>query len=182
MLDNPLITLLIAAITAGEVAAGIEGLPIAQAFQPTQEGVPTEPSAFLHKVFDHPLGMPERSDVWDSEAETIAHTETQRYETTFQISTLATQDPNAVDSQTQYTASDILNLVRYILQNSTTIATLQAQNVGILKIDQVRNTPFVDDRGRHEFSPSLDFVIEHVQTITSVAPIVSNVEIQLDRV
>lgn len=179
MLDNVLIPLIISTILTGEAIAGISGTPIAQAFQPTQQGVNTAPTAYLYKIGDHPLGMPERADSWDEPSGTIIHVETQDYETTFQISALSTQDPL---NQTQYTASDILNLIRSILQSSASIAALQAQGVGVLKIEQVRNLPFVDDFDRHEYQPSLDFTVQHKQIIVSTAPIVASVEIQLDRV
>ncbi len=177
MLDNPLIILLIATIKAGEATAGIAGTPVAQAFQPTQEGVSSAPTAYMHKLFDHPLGSPQRADVWNGTK--IIHTETQDYETTFQISALSIQDPN---NQEQLTASDILNLVRSILQSMDTITALNAQGVGMLRVDQVRNQPFVDDQGRNEYQPSLDFTVQHKQIITSTAPIVGSVEFQLDRV
>ena len=179
MFDNPLITLLISTIIAGEPVAGIPNTPLAQAFQPTQQGVNTGPTAYLYKIYDVALGSPQRSDVWNQTSETIVHTETQEYETTFQISALSTQDPN---NQNQLTASDILNLIRSILQSTSTIAALAAQGVGMLRVHDIRNTPFVDDRGRNEYSPSLDFTVQHKQIITSTAPIVSEVEIVLDRV
>ena len=179
MLDNPLITLLIATIIAGEAIAGIPGTPIQQAFQPTQQGTPSAPTANIYKLGDLVLGSPQRSDVWDKASGTIVHVETQDYETMFQISALSTQVPS---NQTQLTASDILNLVRSILQSSATIQALADQGVGMLRVHDVRNIPFVDDRGRNEYSPSLDFIVQHKQIITSTAPIVAAVEIQLERV
>jgi hypothetical protein len=177
MLDNQLITLLISTIIAGEADAGIAGSPIQQAFQPTQQGVPKTASAFMYKVGDIALGSPQRSDTWTDPM--IVHVETQDYETTFQISALSIQSPT---NQSQYTASDILNLIRSILQSSNTIATLAAQGVGMLRVHEIRNVPFSDDFGRNEYSPSLDFIVQHKQITTSTAPIVSEVEIILDRV
>lgn len=179
MLDNPLITLLIATIIAGEAIAGISGTPVQQAFQPTQQGVPSGANIFTYKIGDHPLGTAERSDRYDQPTDTIIHTETQDYETTFQFSALSIQDP---DNQSQYTASDILNLVRSILTSTASIASLQEQGVGILKIEQVRDANFVDDYGRNEYGPSLDFTVQHKQVIVSTSPIVSSVEIIVDRV
>lgn len=196
MLDNQLITLIISTIIAQEAAAGISGTPIKQAFQPTQQGVNTLPTAYLYKIGDAPIGSPSRLDGFgDMNLTTEAgsniltesgdilvagnawvHTEAQWYETTFQISALATQDPA---NQTQYTASDILNLIRYILQSSATIAALQAQRVGILRVMQVRNTPFVDDRQRHEYEPSFDFIVTHQQIIRTPAQVVSTEEINI---
>lgn len=176
MLDNPLITLVISAILAGESAANIAGTPVKQAFQPTAQGVNTRPTAYLYKLYDHRVGFVARTDVWDKVNGFMVHTETQQYTTTFQISTLATQDPK---TPTQYTASDILNLIASILQSSVTIATLEAQDVGILHIDEVRNPYFLDDFQRNEASPSLDFTLAHHQTITTRSPIISEYEYRI---
>lgn len=169
MLDNRLIALVISTVIAGEATAGIPGTPIKQAFQPTLQGANTQPTAYLHKVGDRRVGSPRRSDVWDQDDAVMIHMELQKYETTFQISALATQDPK---TPTQYTASDILNLIAYILQSSATIAAFEAQGVGILRVTDVRNPYFLDDRMQNEASPSFDFTLTHSQVITSTVPVV----------
>ncbi len=176
MLDNPLIILLLSTINAQLAAAGIADTPIVQADQPTQQGVFTSPAGYLHKLGDVRRGSPQRSDIWDPMAETEVHTESQVYETTFQISTLAIQTPGNL---TQKTASDIANALAYILQSETTIETLNAQGVGMLKISDVRNPYFKDDRDRFEASPNLDFTVCHNQTIITTAPIATDVNFNL---
>lgn len=179
MLDNPLITLIIATIIAGEQIADIPNTPVKQAFQPTQQGANTQPTAYMFKVFDHPLGFPERSTVYDSVAQKMVHTETQVYETTLQISTLATQDPTDTN---QLTASDILNLIASILRSDNSLVALNAQGVGLISVGTARNTPIVDDRQRHEFQPSFDFVVAHKQIVTSTAPVLQSTEFEIESV
>jgi len=201
MLDNPLIALLISTIIAGEAVAGIAGTPLKQAFQPTNQGVNSGPTAYMYKIGDELIGSPwrgeaptggdyltENNDYLTTEAgdnlieetdEVLVHTEIQQYATTFQISTLSTQDPA---NTTQYTASDILNLIRSILQSDATISTLNDNDVGILRVDSVRNTPFIDDRNRNEYSPSMDFTVTHHQIINSISNAVSSFELTVDRV
>lgn len=176
MLDNQIIAIVIATIIAGEATAGIPGTPIKQAFQPTQQGVDTAPTAYIHKLGDHRYGYPLYSDIWDEVHSKMVHTESQQYETSFQISALSTQDPA---NTAQYTASDILNFIASILQSASVVASLQTQDLGILRISDVRNIPFIDDRDRNEYAPSLDFVIQHKQTIISEVPIVNIMEIGL---
>lgn len=176
MLDNALIKLIIATLIAQEATAGIPGTPIKQAFQPTQQGVNTAPTAYLHKLGDRRIGSPFRSDVWDEINEVEIHTELQQYETDFQISALATQDPA---TPTQYTASDILNLIAYSLQSEYMITTLQAQGVGILRVRDVRNPYFKDDRARNEASPNLDFTVTHKQIVTSQVPVLQSTEFNI---
>lgn len=176
MLDNQLIALIISTLVAGEATAGIAGTPIAQAFQPTQQGVNTQPTAFIYKIADKRYGYPRWEDVWNPDTSAIDHVESQQYETTFQLSALATQNPKTPN---QYTASDICNLCAHILQSAAGVQTLQAQGVGIERVTDVRNPPFQDDRSRFEFNPSFDFVVTHKQVISSTTPILQSTEIQI---
>jgi len=109
-----------------------------------------------------------------SESITSAHAEVtveeQVYESTFQVSALATQDPA---NPNQLTASDIVNYGAYIMQSGVTVAAIEAQGVGILKIGDIRNPYFTDDRQRYEASPSFDFTLTHKQVIISAPPILS---------
>jgi hypothetical protein len=179
MLDNQLIALIISTIIAQEAAAGIPGTPIAQAFQPTQQGVNTVPTAYLYKVGDRRYGFVGRTDVWNATTSQMIHTEIQQYETTLQFSALATQNPA---TPTQYTASDILNFIAYILQSSVTIAALEAQGVGVERITEVRNPYFLDDRQQFEASPSFDVIFTHKQIITTTTPIAQSIELQIAEV
>ena len=94
----------------------------------------------------------------------------QQYESTFQISGLSTQDPT---NPNQLTASDICNYAASIMQSRTTVATLEAQDVGVLKITNIRNPYFSDDRQRYEANPSFDFTLTHKQIIVTAPPILS---------
>jgi hypothetical protein len=110
---------------------------------------------------------------------TMVHTEEQQYETTFQLSALATQNPA---TPTQYTASDICNLCAAILQSSVAIQTFEANGVGIERVTDVRNPYFDDDRQQNSASPSFDYCLTHKQTIKSTTPIISTTVIQIDEV
>lgn len=104
------------------------------------------------------------------------YTEVQQKSSLFQIMALATQDPAATES---LTASDIANLACYVMQSVQAIQTLEAQGVGILRIPQVRNPYFSDDRERYEAAPSFDFTLTHKQTIITTIPIVTETEFQI---
>jgi len=176
MLDNELIALIRATIIAQEAAAGIPGLPIKQAFQPTQQGANTEPTGYLYKIGDRRVGFPRVSDAWDEQNSRMVHTELQKYETTFQFSALATQDPKA---PRQYTASDVLNLAAYTLQSSAAIAAFEARGVGVLRVTDVRNPNFLDDRQRFEASPSFDATFTHDRVVVTTSPVVAIEEYQI---
>lgn len=184
MLDNQLFTLLIAIIEAAEPGAGIPnvagqpGVPVYQSYQPQQQGVPTGPAAFLHIINHHRYGYPEKTDRWEppvppAEDGRMIHRETQILETMFQLDALATQDPNAPN---QYTASDIVKLMSYIMQSDETLRQLRAAGVGIERITDVRNPQLVDDRDRFEASPSFDFVLTHKLIVESDVPVLQSEE------
>ena len=176
MNDNELISLIISTVLAQEAVVGITGTPIQQAFQPTQQGVPTQKSGFLYKIMDMKVGYPYRSEQWDEDNQTIIHTERQEYETTFQMSALSTQDPK---STTQYTASDVCNLFSMILQSEKTVEALADQGIGVSKIFDVQNPYFTDDRGRNEANPSFDFSIIHKRIVISASPVIQSTEIKI---
>lgn len=170
MLDNELFRLIIGTMNAQLVLAGIPGVPIAQANQPTQQGVTIQPAAWLYKLGDVEQGYPEKTYAYVNGAE--VYTQKQVLKTMFQLSALATQNPAVT---TQFTASDILNIMSMVLQSDVTIQTFSAVGVGILDIKDIPNPYFTDDRGRFEASPNLSFSITHTRTITYPATYVTDV-------
>lgn len=149
---------------------------VKQAAQPNMQGTPTGPVIFMTKLPDYRYGSRGIVDEWIPD--TIGggveqHTETQQYESTFQLNALSTQDP---DDLAQPTAADLLNYAAYIMQSMATIATLNAQDIGIERITQVRNVPFKDDRDQFEYSPSFDFVLTHKQIVTTEIDVLQSTE------
>lgn len=159
MTDNELIKLFLPIINTGLQDAGLTNVVVTQSNQPTQQGINIAPTVYFYKIGDHRYGWVDREDKWDGINN--VHTEVQIYETTFQISALVLQKPN---NTLTYTASDLVNEVAYIMQNESTLQTLSDSNVGILRITDVRNPYFLDDRDNFEASPSFDFILTHKQT------------------
>lgn len=174
-LDNQLFSALIAIINAGLPAWSITAT-VKQSMQPTTQGVPPGPTVFIFKIGDRRYGSKKVVDAWNEDLQQQEQTETQQYETTFQISALAIQDPSNVDS---LTASDIVNSVAAIMNSDSTIQTLEADGMGIYRITDVRNPYFQDDKGNNEASPSFDFTITHKQVSVTVIPTADPVSIQI---
>lgn len=176
MLDNLLIQNIRTAMIAGEAAAGIAGLPVKQSFQPVQQGANSVATAYFYIIGHRRIGSPQRSDEWSVSQGKMVHTETQQYETTIQITVLAPQDPA---NTTAKTAGDIANLMAYILQNEVTIQSLRENDIGILRIGDVRNPPFSNDKEQNEFNPNFDSIFTHKQVIISEAPVLTATEFQV---
>lgn len=168
-----------AMINAGLSTLGIGDIAVKQSYQPTMQGAETGPTVYLFKVADRRRGSPRRESVYDPDTETFIHTETTAYETTFQASALVTQNPANVNS---VTASDLINYVSAILQSEMGLDYLQSKGLGILRIGDVRNLIFENDRQQFQAQPSFDFILTHNQVIVSEVPAVISTEYQISRV
>jgi hypothetical protein len=179
MRDNDLIRLWLPILQDGLLAAGYERVVVKQANQPTAQGVNTDPTVYFYKVSDHRYGFLRRDDVWNPDTSSMVHTELQQYETTFQISALVRQNPRTPN---QYTASDLVNECAAIMQSDSTRQILIQSDVGILRVMDVTNPYFTDDRDQFEASPSFDFVLTHKQTRVSTQPVIESVDYNIQRV
>ncbi len=181
MLDNEIIKEIVAIIRAGLTAAGTpySTATLSQKNQPTQQGAPSAPAVFLYKIGDHRYGSVGRQDTYNEYDAEFIHTETQAYETTFQVSTLVSQNPA---NTTAMTASDLANRVAAIMQSSSTLETLRSKGLGIYRVTDVRNPYFTDDRDRNEASPSFDFTVTHKQVIISTTHVVETAAFNFHRV
>ena len=162
MTDNQLFALIGAQLTACLAAQGWTAT-ILQKDQPTLQGIPSGNVVFMEKIFDHPYGTAGTAYAYESASNTFNDTETQVYESTFQISTLWPQDPS---NDAIPTASDVLNMLKMWLTGGPTIRALIAGGASLLKVSQVRNPAFQDDKDQQEFHPSFDVVMVHNSAVT----------------
>jgi hypothetical protein len=176
--DNTLIQLFLPIIKSGLIADGFDDVVVQQANQPTQQGVPTSPTVYFYKTGNKRYGFLGRLDEWEPIGSSMVHHEKQYYETTFRIQTLVLQN---VKSPT-YTSSDLANEVASILQSDRTLTILNTQGVGILRITDIVNPYFTDDRDNFEALPSFDFTMLYLNDRLSTNPIVDSFESGIYRV
>ena len=179
MNDNELIKEIIATINANLALWDLTGVIVKQSFQPTTQGAETNTTAYLHKLFDKRYGFVKKIDTWNSTTSKMIHTESQPYETTFQITVLSIQNPKNIQS---LTAADIANAICSILQSDFALKSFQEKGIQILRVTDVRNPSFVDDKERNEYSPSFDFVLTHEKTKTWETPVFESTEFNINRV
>lgn len=171
--DNALFTLLGIILNAALVQRGLTGVVVQQAEQPTQQGVPKGPVVLMTKIGpDIRFGFLQENDAYDSDQQKMIHTEKQYTESTFQLGVLYPQNASALT----YTASDLTNICAGIMQSSATRAALKLQGVSILRIREVRNPYFTDDKDRFEANPSFDFVLCYEQVYTTEIPVIQSTE------
>lgn len=179
MKEKALTALINATIKAGfQAQVPPLNYPVAAAYQPTQQAVPSTPVVYLYKVGpDQRYGFLKREDIWDGSK--FVHTETQIYTSTYQAMALF---PQTAGNTTSDTAADLVETVAAILQSDAGRAQLQTKKVGILRVQAIRNIPFVDDKGRNEFAPSFDFTVTHTDVRISQTPAVEAFEVDIKRV
>lgn len=170
MNDNQIIELFLPIISAGLTARGYSNVSVVAANQPTQQGINTSGTVYFYKVSNKRYGYLSTIDEWDSNNDTMVHTEIQPFESVYQVSGLVLQDPTDTSKPT---ASDLVNEVAWILQSQNTITTLMNSDVGILRISEIRNPYFTDDRDQFEANPSFDFTLTYRDVRVSTAPIIT---------
>jgi len=165
--DNMLIQLFLPIIQAGLIADGFNNVVTQQANQPTQQGIPTDPTVYFYKVSNKRYGFLGRFDQWDSNTSTMIHNERQYYETTFRIQALVLQSAKSPT----YTASDLANEVACIMQSDSTLKILNAAGVGILRVTDISNPYFTDDKDNFEALPSFEFTSLYLNDRVTTSPI-----------
>lgn len=169
MTTDELIQLFIPIIQTGLTTAGFTTTAILQAYQPTKVGVVEGSALYFYKTGDKRYGFMSNQSVWDVVHSQMVLTETQYYETTFNIMSW-----NGAVNFIENVTSDIINIAAYSLQNQNAVTTFQNAGVGIYRVTDIKNITIFDDRDRYNFVPSFDFTLSHTTTITSVIPKVSD--------
>ena len=191
--DFDIAELIIQVLRTGLDALGLNAIGIKQQYQPRQVGIESGPTLYFFKVVAPRYGFPSRKDVYQSDSNRFRHTETIWRTPTYQISgySIRTQQRfrdlgfaptrhnfnrgNFSGTLPLLTASDIVEMAADVMQTGSTRLALLARNVGIIRITDVRESYFSDERRRYEQNPSFDFQLSYRHTITTmVDPVASH--------
>lgn len=170
MRDNQLIQIFLPIIQQGLIDAGITGVTVAQENQPTQQGINDNPTIYFQKISSKRCGFQGFRDVWNEENEEMEHTEIILMECMFKVSCLFKQNPSTPD---QLTASDLVQEVALILNSQKTIQTLQSYEIGIMRLMDITNMYFINDRDQYYAKPSFNFILRFVERRLSTVPVVT---------
>ncbi len=178
MNENPLYVAVRALLVARLPLRGVV-CAVKRSEQPTQQGVPSGPVLFYSEISIIRHGFEQRKNVWNEEAGTFDHVQSQQCETMLQFSALAPQNP-ADDAE--LTASDMLLAAASVLGSDFGRASLRSQGVGILRIRDVRVGYAIDDRMQHKPNPTFDAVFTHRVSFVEQVPAVTGREYAIHRV
>jgi len=168
--DNTLIQLFLPIINAGLTADGFDGVTVMQSNQPSMQGINTAPTIYFFKIGNKRYGFLGRYNKWNANTSQMVHTEAQYIESTWQMSALALQNPSNIDLPT---ASDYINEVASIMQSDATRDILNESGVGVLRVSDISNPYFLDDRDNFEAHPSFDITFVYENFRTNDSPVVS---------
>jgi hypothetical protein len=176
VLDYEIIQIVRPLIIDGLTAQGIDS-KVLMNYQPTKQGKQNN-TVYFFVVNDKNVGSLERQSYWDSDLNEMVYTEAQQKETMFQVNTIVKQDP----SNLTITAKDLCTKVQMILESRKVLDILSSNDMGLLRITDIRNTPFEDDDENYSYNPSFDFVITHKEKITSDVPIIDTFNYDIRRI
>jgi hypothetical protein len=156
--DNALTALVITELGAQLALQGFSDVVIQQAYQPTQQGIPTLATVYIYRSDTDPYGFSGVQFPYNSLSSDIDSVETQLYEDNFSIQTLVIQDPNNLT----YTSMDLAIEVHSILSSVKFISFLRSYNIGILRPRGIKNSYFVDDKDNFQSLPTFNFTLVHL--------------------
>jgi len=174
MKDNDLIAYF---ATQREAAVALAGwdVVVLQGFQPTQQGAPTKPTVVIEKLSDHEYGWPMSGKyILDALPPPVGQKlpdftqyDEQWVESTFQVTSLILQDPTDLSLPTP---SDIAHQLKLYMNARQVIWKFQQQGVAILRVTDIRNPKFEDDRDLFEANPNFDVVLQHKRQLVFKVP------------
>lgn len=179
MTEKQLYTLLCTVIADGLLTMfGLDGtaVNVRQGYQPTIQGRPGGPAVLLTNQPARRYGFLGRTDVWDDNTQTMVHTETQVMTTQFQVGALWPQNPLAEDAETSPTAGDLVNYATRIIQSDAGREALKTGGASILRVTDIQNPNFKNDRDQFESSPSFTFTVCHTFVDVSTTPVVDQAD------
>lgn len=167
MRDKPLFILLRQTLIAGLVARGLTDVLVTQAFQPTQQGQPSARTVYFSKAFEHAHGSPKSSSIYDGTGRVLKRNDKQIIESTYTFGATVTEN---ITDMSALTVSDLLKIARAIVQTTDFQQTLIENDVGILRVLDIREPKIRSDRDQFKTEPTFDLIVSHRDTYTVAVP------------
>ena len=162
-------------------ANGINDLPVVQLNQPTQQPR-GDAGVFFSFLFDDHVGWMVSDMEYDPVADDFKFTEAQHMIGSIQISVLYPFNPEIHDPSTRPTAKDVANYLAMKMKSMNYIRFFRAAGLGILRVKNVRQNPFENDRDQYEFMPSFDMELTYNREIGQTVPRIVEILGTIERV
>lgn len=182
MTANETLALIISTISTMMTQVGYP-ISVQSAYQPTQQGTQFSPFIAINYVSGRRYGYPQVTEkvVIDNTngSMSMERIETYWLEEVYQITAYAIASPNDIASPTAYTYA---TRAAAILQSAQARTILLNNGAGFIRISEIRTPFFDDERGRNEMSPSFDFTVSRQEQLIYSVPIVTALDVNLQRV
>lgn len=159
----------------------LQDVPVVQLDQPTQQPRGTS-GVFFTNLYDVRIGWKSSDIKYDEVNDCFLFTERQHMEALIQISVLYPFFPDKDNAITKRTAKDIANYLAQKLNSDNSIFIFNSVGIGVLRISDIRQQSFDNDRDQFEFMPSFDLNIVYNRKINQKVPKIKDIVYDIYRV
>lgn len=179
MKDNALFTLLKTQLHAGLFPLSPDPIRVLKSYQPSQQGMPSVPTVWLHKIADVRTGFPGVREERDDAAGMMREITTQVMLATFQVSaTLITDD----DDPQALTAPDVLKQAATVMQSRRFQLAVKAAGANILRIGNITTVDVSGDYAGRDLQPFFEFQINHTDISVTEIPFITRTRLLMARI
>lgn len=164
---------------------GVSELNVLQAYQPNITGRLSAPTLSMFNVNYrfHGWGRREYPKGFDPITRTLEKKVIQKMETIIQMNVTAPRLGPGIEAQPIYiTAADIATSIVILMQSSDFVQHLLKHNMKILRITDMRNLRFFDERDNHNSLISFDVTIIHDHVSVVSVPFAEPIDYDIKRV
>lgn len=179
MKDNALFTMLKTQLHAGLLSLSPDPIRVLKSYQPSQQGMPSAPTVWLHKIADVRTGFPGVREERDDEAGMMREITTQVMLATFQVSATvitADDDPQAI------TAPDVLKQAATVMQSRRFQLAVKAAGANILRIGNITSVDVSGDYVGRDLQPFFEIQINHTDISVTEIPFITTTRWRMARV
>ena len=146
-------------------------------WQSTQQARPSEPTVFFANIGVVRYGWPGKNSRWIDAQQKMLDVEEWRSEMTVQVSAQLPQD--AVYDVGSITPNDAVQTIAAVMQNDGWLQAIKAYGMQVLRISQIRNMPYKNDRDQWEYVPMFDAVLCYTDITTAEGKLISQFEFKM---
>ncbi|WP_313064752.1 phage gateway protein [Achromobacter animicus] len=151
-------------------------LPVLAAFQPTKQGR-VDDGIYFFPVDRGKRGWQSRK--YQDDGAALMATESQINEPMYQFQAFVEDD---LDAPEQLLASDVLSVVRGVLQSMKFTQAMTAAGIGVQRATDIVTPAFVNERDNFDFNPNFTVIFTHHRNITQATAHIQHVAPGIHRI
>lgn len=151
-------------------------LPVLAAFQPSKQGR-VDDGIYFFPVNRGKRGWQSRK--YQDDGAALHATESQINESMYQFQAFVEDDTRAPE---QLLASDVLSIVRGVLQSMRFAQTMTAVGIGVQRATEIVTPAFVNERDNFDFNPNFTVIFTHQRSITQATAHIEQVASGIHRI